>query len=224
MKTPKTLTAAITSTKGMQPELRQLPKWDGVKRIDTFFSVYCGAERSKHNKDVARKMFAAIINRIFNPGCIVDHVVVLVGKQGLRKGELCRVLALKDEWFGRHVAGEDIYNVAHNTYGKIITEIEQGSFRGMDIGDVKSYLVRQYDRVRPPYTRNGADYPRTGIFIATQSGNKRNWGRNIFLDNSSRLFLKVQLSDEPIDIALLKQHVKQLYAEAISLYLEKESK
>jgi hypothetical protein len=82
--------------------LESLPAWDGMSRIGSWLIDYCGVESSDSNPNqyamaVGEKFLISAIARILEPGCKVDHVLVLEGEQGIGKSTATRILA--GEWF-----------------------------------------------------------------------------------------------------------------------------
>ena len=57
-------------------------QWDGKSRCERFLIEWMGAEDTPYNREVSRLIFAGGINRLFNPGCKFDCVLVLIGAQG----------------------------------------------------------------------------------------------------------------------------------------------
>lgn len=57
-------------------------KWDGVKRVETFFIERLGAPDTPLTREITAKFFYAIIERIYSPGCTFDHYLIVSDKQG----------------------------------------------------------------------------------------------------------------------------------------------
>src|SRR5699024_1079142 len=74
-----------------------LPEWDGVKRVDTLLIDYLGAEDTEYVRQVTRKTLCAAVNRVKDPGCKFDTMLVLCGPQGIGKSTLIQKLGGK--WF-----------------------------------------------------------------------------------------------------------------------------
>ena len=72
--------------------LDSLPPWDGIERLPTFFSDFCGAAFNPYTAAVARAFFVSAVARVYAPGCKVDTMLVLEGPQGAGKSRL--ILAL----------------------------------------------------------------------------------------------------------------------------------
>jgi len=75
-------------------------KWDGIKRADTAFADYFGAEPSDYHAMCIRLILFAAIERVFNPGCKFDNMVILKGAQGLGKSTFFRIMCDDNiEWY-----------------------------------------------------------------------------------------------------------------------------
>lgn len=197
--------------------LEKNSKWDGVKRLDTFFTKYCGADDNVYSKEVARKMFCAIVARVFDPGCKFDYLPIFVGKQGIGKSTLLKILSIHPSWFCDNIG--DITNakeVIPQTRGKLIVEWQElALFSKIDINHSKSFLSTSVDRVREAYHREAKDYPRQFIVIATTNQDK------FLLDETgNRRMLPIELRD--IDTTAVAGILTQLYAEAVELYRKGE--
>ena len=77
-------------------------KWDGTKRLDTMMAVYFGAQLSPYSRAIGRMLMVSAVARIFDPGCKVDTLTVLEGKQGLLKSTAIK--ALFEPWFTDEIA------------------------------------------------------------------------------------------------------------------------
>lgn len=73
--------------------------WDGVKRIDTAFADYFGAEPSSYNAMCMRLILLGAIERVFEPGCKFDCMVILKGAQGLGKSTFFRYICGNDKYY-----------------------------------------------------------------------------------------------------------------------------
>lgn len=188
-------------------------KWDGENRLDTFFHKYCGADNNVYSKEVARKMFCAIIARVFEPGCKFDYLPIFVGKQGIGKSTLLKILSIHPSWFCDNIG--DITNakeVIPQTRGKLIVEWQElALFSKIDINHSKSFLSTSVDRVREAYHREAKDYPRQFIVVATTNQDK------FLLDETgNRRMLPIELRG--IDTSSVAKIMPQLYAEALEAY------
>ena len=126
--------------------------WDGVPRLETWLLTYFHVEDSEYVRAIGPRYLISAVARIFQPGCKVDHVLVLEGPQGKQKSEALRTLAKNDSWFTdrlSHVASKDaVLEIA----GVLIVEIaEMDALTKATSSAIKSFLTRRRDRFRPPY-------------------------------------------------------------------------
>lgn len=166
-------------------DLLESIEWDGVDRIDTAFKRYLGAEMPEpYLSDVTRKFFLALIQRIYEPGCKFDHVVIFEGKQGVGKSTFGRIL-VGAEFFLDGLPDLKDKDAALNLQGAWLVEMgELSTLYRSELELAKAFIVRETDKVRPPYGRRREDYPRSSIFYGTTNdeeylidptGNRRFW-------------------------------------------------
>jgi predicted P-loop ATPase len=164
--------------------LRDL-EWDGQPRLDTWLSVYGGAEDSEYTRAVGAITLIAAVRRVRRPGSKFDEMLVLESKQGSQKSTAFKTLA-GEEWFTDDLPLDaDSKRVIENTAGRWI--IEAAELKGMRLSDVehlKSFLSRQADRARLAYGRLTTEVPRQFIVVGTtnssqylrdSTGNRRFW-------------------------------------------------
>lgn len=169
-------------------------QWDGRPRLDTWLSYYCGADLREGGipEEAARAYLAAVgakwmisaVARVFEPGCKVDHVLVIEGVQGIGKSSAAAALA--GEWFTdqlRDVSSEDVGVVL---MGKWIVELPELAAvrRAKDVEEVKKFITEQEFRGRLKYEKFAKTIPRQCVFMATTNqgeylndptGNRRFW-------------------------------------------------
>jgi predicted P-loop ATPase len=76
-----------------------LPAWDLEPRLDTMMHKYLGADDTKLNAAIGRKLMGAIVRRGKHPGCKWDYEPMLQGPQGIRKSMWCEDLAVDPDLF-----------------------------------------------------------------------------------------------------------------------------
>ena len=166
--------------------IQQLPEWDGVPRADTLLIDYLGAPDTEYTRAVTRKTLVGAIQRVLQPGCKFDTVLVLDGKPGIGKSTLLRKLGGK--WFSDSLSLADTRDktAAEKLQGVWITEIgEMQGTRKADVDIMKGFISRQVDEYRAAYGRVVERHPRTCIicgttnsttgFLRDTTGNRRFW-------------------------------------------------
>jgi predicted P-loop ATPase len=158
-------------------------RWDGTKRVETWLSLYLGAESSRYTTAVGERWLTSAVARIYQPGCKADCVLILEGAQGLGKSRALRVLA--DPWFTDEIADLGTKDAAMQLLGVWVIEIaELDSMTRTEVSRVKAFLSRSADRFRPPYGRRLVEQPRRCVFAGTvnadvylrdETGNRRFW-------------------------------------------------
>lgn len=196
-------------------EYLQSLKWDGVKRLDTALIDYLGAEDTPYVRGVSRKLFAAAVTRVMNPGCKFDYVPALIGPQGI--GKTTFVATIGKEWFSESLQSFEGKEAVEMIQGRWINELgEMTGLSKSDSNKVKNFLSRKEDIFRQPYGKRTEKYPRTCIFIGTgnhydflrdMTGNRRFWP----VDVGTRKAKKSIWNDMP-------DEVDQLWAEAVVLW------
>ena len=166
--------------------VQQLPEWDNVPRVDTLLVDYLGAKDSAYTRAVTRKTLVGAIQRVLQPGCKFDTVLVLDGKPGIGKSTLLRKLGGK--WFSDSLSLADTRDktAAEKLQGVWIMEIgEMQGTRKADVDIMKGFISRQVDEYRAAYGRVVEHHPRTCIicgttnsttgFLRDTTGNRRFW-------------------------------------------------
>ena len=140
--------------------------WDGVKRLDTLFIDYLGAEDTIYTRAVTRKMFIAGVARAMTPGVKFDNMLILVGQQGLGKSTLLRRMARS--WFNDSICSFEGKEAAELIQGVWLVEIsELGAFNKSDTKRIKQFLSLESDYYRAAYARNAEERKRKCIFFGT---------------------------------------------------------
>lgn len=182
--------------------------WDGVPRADSWLTTYMNAEPTP--APVGKWWLISAVARAFDPGCQVDHMLVLQGPQGIRKSTAVRILG--QPWYCGSLGDLKTKEGAHSLTGVWIMEIaELDAFRGAASSRVKDFLTKTFDHYRPPYGHFYVDRPRQCVFVGTT--NERE-----FLHDSTgaRRFWPVGVSS--VDIGALDRDRDQIWAEAVTLY------
>jgi predicted P-loop ATPase len=182
-------------------------KWDNHRRLNTWLSRALGVDHSRYHSMVGRKFLLSMIARIYRPGCKVDYMMVLVGEQGKLKSTVASTLA--GRWFSDNLPNlRNEKDAALHLNGKWLIEMgELAAIRKQDDEHVKTFIVRQSDKYRPPYGENEVDEPRQCVFMGTT--NKIQFLHD---ETGARRYWPVKV--EKINLGWLRDNRDQLFAEA----------
>lgn len=193
--------------------LNGLAPWDGVPRLDTWLPVFLGAEDTPYTREAGATWLLAAVVRAFEPGTKFDHMLVLVGAQGVGKSTALRVLA-SDAFFSdaNFLGAKDTREVLEATTGAWIVECaELAGMRRKDTETLKYEITKQEDKGRHAYARNPVTVPRRFVLAGTT-----NSGRFLQDETGNRRFWPVEVSRA--NIAGLAEARSQLLAEALARY------
>jgi predicted P-loop ATPase len=142
--------------------------WDGRPRIDTWLSKYLHSVDSEYIRAVGPRWLISSVARIYQPGCQVDHTLVLEGPQGKQKSQALRTLSKNQSWVTDRLSHIGSKDAAIEIAGIQIVELaEMDALTKASSSTSKAYLTRQYDRFRPPYGKHPINLPRQCVFAAT---------------------------------------------------------
>jgi predicted P-loop ATPase len=210
--------AAVARERSFHPVREYLAgiTWDGTPRIDTWLRDYIGVSDSIYSRAVGSRWLISAVARVMEPGCQVDHCLILQGPQGRRKSTALRVLG--GDWFTDQVGDLDQKDSAQQIHGVWIVEfgeLEQILGVRADTAKTKAFITRRVDRFRPPYERRPADFLRQCIFAG--SVNLETFFRD---ETGARRFWTVRCG--LIDVEGLEKARDQLWAEAKVRYEKRE--
>ena len=183
-------------------------EWDGIERLPTFFSDFCGTGQTPYLEAVGRAFFVSAVARVMDPGCKVDTMLVLEGRQGIGKSRL--ILALFSAKFHIEISyppgSLDFYQALRGTWCAEFGEM--AAFDKAETARIKQVLTQTQDTYRASYGHHTGTYPRQTVFVG--STNKREWGQD---ETGMRRFLPVTCGD--INVAGATEAREQLWAEAL---------
>jgi predicted P-loop ATPase len=189
--------------------------WDGTPRIDTWLSKYFHAADSEYIRAIGPRWLISSVARIYQPGCQVDHTLVLEGPQGKQKSQALRTLSKNQSWVTDRLSHIGSKDAAIEIAGIQIVELaEMDALTKASSSTSKSYLTRQYDRFRPPYGKHPINLPRQCVFAATINPPAGGYLKD---PTGERRFWPVACQST-IDRDALERDRDQLWAEAYARY------
>lgn len=179
-------TASARAFHPVRDYFNNLLPWDGIERLDTLLVDTLGADDTPYVRAVTRKTLVAAHRRTFQPGCKFDHVLTLVGPQGVGKSTIFARMA--GQWFSDSLTITDMKDKtgAEKLLGNLIVELsELAGMRKAEAEPVKGFISRTEDKFRPAYGRTVQTFPRQCIivgstnadegFLRDTTGNRRWW-------------------------------------------------
>lgn len=187
-----------------------VPAWDGVDRIDAYYSRCLGAADTEYAQAVAAYTWTALAGRVLEPGCKADMVPVLISGEGTGKSTSVAAMVPDPE---AHFAEIDLMrrddDLSRLMRGKLVGEIAE--LRGLNTRDeesIKAWVTRRFEEWTPKYQEFGTRFARRLLFIGTSN----QWD---FLANdgsAARRWLPLPVGRT--DLATIERERLQLWAEA----------
>ena len=191
-------------------------KWDGIPRLINAAREYFNAmsQPNAYLEAVVPRFLISAVARIFQPGCQVDHMLVLESDdQGQGKSTSLRTLVPNRSWFSDDMADLDSKDSKLQLAGLWIIEVsELAAISKGEFPKHKSFISRRVDRFRAPYERRPREHPRQCVFAG--STNDREYLKD---PTGARRFWPVVVS-RPISIEKLESIRDQLWAEVFVHY------
>jgi virulence-associated protein E/DNA primase RepB-like protein len=184
--------------------------WDGTPRIDGWLVDYAGVADTPYARAVGRLMLLGAVARAFVPGIKFDTMLILEGPQGGYKSTLIRVLG--GEWTAEGMPPLSDKDAVCHVQGKWLLEFDElVAMRKAARETLKSFLSKTEDRMRKPYGKGSADYPRRCAFIGTTNDSS-------YLHDATggRRFWPVKVG--AIRIEAVQRDRDQLWAEAVAVW------
>lgn len=141
--------------------------WDSKPRLNTWLAkAFESTENKRYLELIGPMILIGSVARIIKPGCQMDNVTILEGKQG--KGKSTAIRILFGDWFTDAplpIGDKDAYQVIQGKWGCEVAELD--SFHKAEVTTLKRFFTQQIDRFRPSYGRVAQDHPRQTIFFGT---------------------------------------------------------
>lgn len=200
--------------------LEDLPGWDRATRMESAIDHLGIAESSRDPLQAVlfRKFLIAGVARTFEPGCKVDTMLILHGPQGVQKSSLFRALCSAPSWFTdqNFAVGDKDAVLTINRFWIVEWSELDNLRRASRREELKGFVSRSVDSVRPPYGRCVVDMKRSCIFCGTTN-------EEMFLDDATGHRRFWIISDvENVDVHWFEKNRDLLWAEALAAYRAEE--
>ena len=183
-------------------------RWDGQARLDSWLHKVTGVEDNPYHRLVGSKWVLSAVARTLTPGCDAQHVLVLVGKQGIGKSRAFRELC-GSEFFCSNIGDINKEDAIFNLEKYVIVELaELAAFRRAEMETIKRFISDSSEDLRRKYARNSSEIVRRAIF-----GGSTNVKEFLNDPTGNRRFWPVLCRGE-LDLNWLHENRSQLWAEA----------
>lgn len=143
-------------------------EWDGVKRLNDWLTRYMGAEPTRLNNAVGRKLLIGACRRVMFPGCEHQWVPIFEGVQGVGKSQMMRALVGPHWYAGSVPIGADDKVTIERTSGKWLVEWQELADMGKrEAGKFKQWISQQEDVARLAFGRSTSKVARQFIVVGT---------------------------------------------------------
>lgn len=197
--------------------VQRLPEWDGVERVETFWSQYAGAADTEYTRAVGRYSWTAQAGRVLDAGCQVDMVPILVSEQGKRKSSLIAAIAPSREMFTEINLMDRDDDTSRKMRGVLVVELDElRGLKGRAIEDVKAFITRREEKWTPKYLEFAKSFKRRFVFYGSTNTDN-------FLGDPTgeRRYLPMQVGlDGQLDVEGVARDREQLWAEAVVRWQE----
>jgi putative DNA primase/helicase len=158
--------------------------WDGEERLGRFLADVSESEQDpEYLRLASRKFFIGSVARIFKPGCKMDTMLILEGRQGKRKSSFIEMMyapwSISSTFDIRSKEG---FQFIQGLWAVEFAELD--AMNRAESTAAKQFITSPVDRFRPPFGRLVKDYPRQCVFLGTTNdkqylndptGNRRYW-------------------------------------------------
>jgi hypothetical protein len=206
-------------------------QWDGTSRLETWLANTIGLDQTPMLSVYSKRWAISLIARLEDPGCKVDTMLILKGRQGFQKGT---VFSTWGNINGKEYHSDEKVDMSSKEAYGILAKCwiyEDGELASSSRADEESrkrFLSSRIDIYRPAYARRAIKSPRhtvlvgttnKGDFLKDDTGSRRYW----VVDCARDLSLSERDPRQPkADLEWLTANRDQLLAEARVLYHQKE--
>lgn len=138
----------------------EVPVWDGVERIESFYPRVFGTEDTPYARAVGLYTWTALAGRVLDPGCKADMVPILRGAQGLRKSSAVAAMVPSHDFFTELDLAVRDDDMSRLMRGKLVAEL--GELKGLhnrEVEAVKAFITRRHENWIPKYREFATNFP-----------------------------------------------------------------
>lgn len=184
-------------------------RWDGVPRVDTFYTDFFGVADTPYTRAVAAYTWTGLAARCLEPGAKCDMVPVFVGLQGAGKTTAVEALSPIDEAFVEINLERKDDDIARSLRGKLVGEIaELRGLQGRDAEAIKAWVSRTTEEWVGKWREFSSRFPRRLLMFGTtnQTG---------FLDDETGERRWLPMTVGVVDVKGVAAVRDQLWAEGV---------
>lgn len=186
-------------------------KWDGKPRVDQWLQTIFRADDTPITRAFGRMFLISAVARALDPGAKVDTMLILEGKQGIKKSSAVAAL-FGDDFVLNGLPAFKGNEAGLSLQGRWAVDLgELGGMNKTDVRTVKNFLSLTMDTYRPIWGRHYINRPRRVVFIG--STNESDYLRD---STGARRFWPVAC--RTVNLELLRARRDQLWAEAVQLW------
>jgi len=158
--------------------------WDGVPRLETALTRYFAAEDTPYTRAVSKRWFVALVARALEPGCKMDSVLVLEGKEGWRKSSALAALVGRQYFSDTKLKIGDT-SAMHAVASRWVMEMSDlAGMRSAETETLTGFISSPEDFFRLPYGAVMVAFPRRCVLVGStndaeylkkRTGNRRWW-------------------------------------------------
>jgi predicted P-loop ATPase len=181
--------------------------------LDTWLVDFFGAPDTPYVRTVGAKWMISAVARAYDPGCKVDTVLILEGKQGLKKSRVLEQLCPDLSWFADGLSDFGSKAQAEEVEGKWIIELGELKGFGRELEQIKAFVTRRAENYRPAYARYSIHSPRKCVFAGTVNPSAAGYLRD---ETGNRRFWPIECTKQAPELTPALRD--QLWAEAVTRY------
>lgn len=195
-------------------------RWDNIPRLDTWLTMFMGADDTPFTRLAGRKTLIAAVARAMEPGCKVDTMLILEGEQGVKKSSAIEAIFSKRFYMASVDLFKSHADMVMAMMGAWVVELpEFTAVLRRDPKMVKGLMSISVDKIRRPYDKGTTEHPRHSITIATYNPEEDDEG---YLEDTTgnRRYWPVRVSMADLDG--IKKYRDQIWAEAYKAFIAGE--